>query len=108
MPAAYLDWLVDLFDDAQIPYTPETADYLDRSLRKLVDGAALTEEEVFGRLRHRWLKHGPSGRQLLHALLRDEFYVRRDSPYRPTEGGGYYTNDYKPSVEPPHGGENSR
>ena len=101
MAAAYLDWLVEIFDDAQVPYTPETADYLDASLRKLVKAPTEPEEEVYRRLRERWLKHGLPGRQLLTAFLRDEVYARRDSPLRPTEGGGYYTNAYKMVAEPP-------
>lgn len=94
MPAAYLDWLVDVFEEAQVPVTTETAAWLDLSLRKLVKGEGATEEEVYRRLRQRWLDHGVPGRQLLAGLLRDEVYSRRDSPMRPHEGGGYYTNDY--------------
>ncbi len=101
MAAAYLDWLVEIFDDAQVPYTPETAEYLDLSLRKLVKAPTEPEEEVYRRLRERWLKHGLPGRQLLTAFLRDEVYARRDSPLRPKEGEGYYTNDYKMTAEPP-------
>jgi len=94
MAAAYLDWLEEVFEEAQVDHTPATAAYLDRALRNLVGGASLSEEEVFRRLRERWLKHGIPGRQLLAGLLRDEVYSRRDSPMRPVEGGGYYTADY--------------
>jgi|GEM_PF-1828717 len=93
MSAAYLDWLTDLFDEAQVPYTPETANYLDRSLRRIADAEEDDEETVLRRLRERWLRLGPSGRQLLAALLRHEAYSRRDSPLRPHEGMGYFTND---------------
>lgn len=102
MPAAYLDWLTELFEEAQVPYTPETADYLDLALRKLVKAEKESEEEVFRRLRQRWLNHGMPGRQLLAGLLRDEVFTRRDSPLRPKEGGGYYTNAYVPTAKPPH------
>jgi hypothetical protein len=96
MPASYLEWLADVFEEAQIPYTPETAPYLDVCVRKLVDGASVSEEEVFRRIRERWLRHGPSGRQLLAAFLRDDVFSRRDSPMRPREGEAYYTNAYQP------------
>jgi len=99
--AAYLDWLTEVFEEAQVPYTPETAPYLDVAMRKLVGGEGVSEEEVFRRLRDRWLRHGPSGRQLLAAFVRDEAFSRRDSPMRPKEGGGYYTNAYVPKTVPP-------
>lgn len=95
MPAAYLDWLADVFEEAQVPYDAETAPYLDVVMRRLVDAPHESEEEVFRRIRTRWLRHGQPGRQLLGSFLRDEVFARRDSPMRPTEGGGYYTNDYK-------------
>jgi hypothetical protein len=100
MPA-YLDWLADVFEEAQVPFNAETAPYLDLSMRKLVGGEGLDEEEVFRRIRERWLKHGASGRQLLAAFIRDEAFSRRDSPMRPKEGGGYYTNAYVPKTTPP-------
>jgi hypothetical protein len=100
MPA-YLDWLADVFEEAQVPYTADTAAYLDVCMRKLVDGAGVDEEEVFRRIREKWLRHGPSGRQLLTAFIRDEAFSRRDSPMRPHEGGGYYTNAYVPKTVPP-------
>lgn len=93
MSAAYLDWLTDLFDEAQVPYTPETAEHLDRALRRLADAEEDDEETVWRSLRTRWLRHGPQGRQLLAGLLRHEVFSRRDSPLRPAEGVGYYTND---------------
>jgi hypothetical protein len=102
MPAQYLDWLADIFEEAQVPYTPESAAWLDLSLRKLVNAPAEDEDEVYRRIREKWLRHGPPGRQLLAAFLRDEVFVRRDSPLRPKEGSAYYTNDYKPKAVPPH------
>lgn len=93
MSAAYLDWLTDLFDEAQVPYNPETADYLDKALRRIADAPSAPEEEVWRVLQKRWLRHGPSGRQLLAGLLRHEAFSRRDSPLRPHEGVGYFTND---------------
>lgn len=101
MPAAYLDWLMDVFEEAQVPYAPEHADYLDLCFRKLVKGETLSEEEVYRRIRARWLNQGPPGRQLLASLLRDEVFSRRDSPMRPKEGGGYYTNDYRSKAHLP-------
>jgi hypothetical protein len=92
MPSAYLSWLHDLFDEAQVPFTPETAEALDRALRRIADAETATDEEVYRRLRDRWLRHGPSGRQLLAGLLRGQVYSRRDSPLRPKEGAGYYVN----------------
>ena len=102
MAAAYLDWLTDIFEEAQVPYTAETAPVLDRALRNLVQGSTLPEEEVFRRLRTRWLRQGRPGRQLLASFLRDEVYSRRDSTMRPHEGGGYYTNEYQVTAEIPH------
>ena len=93
MSAAYLEWLTDLFAEAQVPYTPETADFLDLALRHIADAEEDDEETVVRRLRQKWLRHGPEGRQLLAALLRHEAYSRRDSPLRPHEGMGYFTND---------------
>ena len=55
-----------------------------------------SEEVVYRRIREKWLRHGRSGRQLLAAFLRDEAYVRRESPLRPKEGDAYYTNAWKP------------
>lgn len=92
MPATYLDWLTDLFEEAQVPYSPESAAYLDAALRRIADAEGADEETVFRKLRDGWLKNGPSGRQLLASHLRSEVFSRRDSPLRPTEGVGYYTN----------------
>ena len=105
MPAAYLEWLKDVFEEAQVPYGPDTAEYLDKALRNLVNGQDQSEEEVFLRLRNRWLHHGLPGRQLLASFLRDEVFSRRDSPMRPQEGGGYYTNDYVATAIPPRRAE---
>ena len=98
MAASYLDWLTDLFEEAQVPYTPETADYLDLCLRRIarLDTAAADEEAVFRALRDTWLRNGPPGKQLLASLLRSEVYSRRDSPMRPHEGVGYYVNPTEP------------
>ncbi len=93
MPAAYLDWLTDLFDEAQVPYTPDTAEWLDASLRRIADAEGQPEDAVWRTLQKRWLRHGPSGKQLLAALLRQQVYARRDSPLRPQEGQAYFTND---------------
>ena len=93
MAAAYLDWLSDLFQEAQVPNNSETAAWLDASLRRIAGLPDASEEQVHARLREGWLRHGPSGRQLLAALLRHEVYARRDSPFRPKEGVGYYVND---------------
>ncbi len=101
MPA-YLDWLADVFEEAQVTYDATTAPYLDVVMRKLVDGANEDEEVVFRRIRERWLRHGLPGRQLLAAFIRDDVYARRDSPFRPKEGDAYYTNDYVPKHHPPH------
>jgi hypothetical protein len=105
MPAAYLDWLAEIFEDAQVPFhaqlPQEQADYLDVSLRKLVGAENEDEEVVYRRIRERWLKHGLPGRQLLTAFIRDEVYSRRDSPFRPKEGEAYYTNDYVAKEHPP-------
>ena len=94
--ASYLDWLADVFEEAQVPYNTDTATYLDVSMRNIVDASGQPEEEVFRRIRDRWLRHGPSGRQLLAAFIRDEVFSRRDSPLRPKEGEAYYTNAYVP------------
>ena len=95
MSAAYLDWLKDVFEEAQVPYTPETADYLDKAMRKIAGAENADEETVFRKLRTRWLNHGQPGRQLLGGFIRDEVFARRDSPFRPVEGNAYYTADYQ-------------
>jgi|AMFO01.1.fsa_nt_gi hypothetical protein len=92
MPATYLDWLVDLFDEAQVPYNEDTADYLDQALRRIAKAEGASDEEVYRKLRDTWLRHGRSGRQLLASFLRDQVYARRDSPIRPVEGSGHYVN----------------
>jgi len=102
MAAAYLDWLKEVFEEAQVEYTPETAPYLDAALRKIGGAENLDEEAVYRKLRQRWLNHGLPGRQLLAGFIRDEVYSRRDSPLRPTEGGGYYTNAYVTTGKVPH------
>ncbi|MFZ5476197.1 MAG: hypothetical protein ACOZNI_05425 [Myxococcota bacterium] len=102
MAAAYLDWLADVFEEAQVPLNEESAPWLDASMRKLVNGEGASDEEMLRRLRERWLKHGQPGRQLLAAFIRDEAFARRDSPLRPREGGAYYTNSYVQKTTPPH------
>lgn len=101
MAAAYLDWLKEVFEEAQVPFNAETADYLDRALRKIAGAENADEETVYRKLRQRWLNHGVPGRQLLGGLIRDEVFARRDSPLRPVEGGGYYTADYKVTAQLP-------
>jgi hypothetical protein len=95
MAVAYLDWLTELFDEAQVPYTPESAVWLDQSLRRIAAvPAGASEETVYRVLRSRWLNQGQPGRQLLASFLRDEVFSRRDSPMRPVEGEAYYTNEW--------------
>ena len=103
-PPAYLDWLTEVFEEAQVPQDAAAKLYLDTCLRRLVKCERGTEEQVYRLLRDRWLRHGPPGHQLLAGLLRDEVFSRRDSPLRPAEGGAYFTNDYVPSAVLPHVG----
>lgn len=93
---AWLDWLTDLFEEAQVPYNAETAPHLDAALRKIAAcGPNADEEEVYRKLRQRWLSQGRPGWQLLAGHLRDEIFSRRDSPMRPKEGDAYFTNDWE-------------
>lgn len=101
---AYLDWLAEVFEEAQVPSDPTSLLYLDTALRRISKTEGGSEEQVYRALRERWLKHGAPGRQLLAGLLRDEVFSRRDSPLRPVEGQGYYTNDYQPTTTLPHVG----
>lgn len=95
MAARYLDWLTDLFAEAQVPYTAENAAWLDVSLRRIAGCApTASEDEVYRTLRTRWLNQGLPGRQLLASFLRDEVFSRRDSPMRPKEGAAYFTNEW--------------
>lgn len=94
--ARYLDWLDPLFEEAQVSRAPEHDAWLDRSLRSIAGLPDATEEQVYRKLRARWLDHGRPGWQLLAGLLRDEVYSRRDSPMRPKEGSGYFTNEWRP------------
>ncbi len=95
MAARYLDWLTDLFEEAQVPYTAASADWLDQALRRIAaTPAGASQEDVYHALRKRWLNHGQPGRQLLASFLRDEVFARRDSPLRPVEGEGYFTNEW--------------
>jgi hypothetical protein len=93
--ADYLDWLTDVFDEAQVPYNDETADQLDRALHTIagVSYPQESEDEVLRVLRERYLVLGPPGRQLLAAYLRSAFFSDRDSPARPGPGVGYFTNE---------------
>ena len=95
MAAEYLDWLVEIFEEAQVPYNAETADTLDRALHHIagVDYPQSRDDEVLQALRARFLVLGPPGRQLLAAYLRSAVFSDRDSQMRPTPGQGYYTND---------------
>jgi hypothetical protein len=92
MSTAYLDWLEDLFEEAQVPLRDDTRDYLDQCLRRIAEAEEDDPEVVYRTLKQRWLRHGPPGRQLLAALLRGQVFSRRDSPMRPTEGDGHYVN----------------
>ena len=92
MSAAYLNWLEDLFEEAQVPLRADNRDYLDACLRRIAEAEGDDEETVYRTLQRRWLRHGPPGRQLLASLLRGQVFSRRDSPMRPTEGVGYYVN----------------
>ena len=95
MAARYLDWLTELFAEAQVPVTAENADWIDASLRRIAGVAAgASEDEVYRVLRARWLNQGVPGRQLLASFLRDEVFSRRDSPMRPKEGAAYFTNEW--------------
>ena len=92
MNTAYLDWLEDLFEEAQVPLREDTREYLDQCLRRIAEAENDDPELVYRTLQRRWLRHGDSGRQLLASLLRSQVFSRRDSPMRPTEGVGYYVN----------------
>lgn len=95
MAAQYLDWLTELFDEAQVPVTADNAAFLDQCLRRIAGTpAGASEETVYHALRTRWLNHGVPGRQLLGSFLRDEVFVRGGSPMRPKEGDGYFTNEW--------------
>jgi hypothetical protein len=88
----YLDWLTDLFEEAQVPYDATTSPWLDQALRRIAKAEKDDEETVYRKLEKRWLRNGKAGWQLLAGLLRHEVYARRDSPIRPQEGLGHYTN----------------
>lgn len=93
MAARYLDWLTELFNEAQVPYDAGNAEFLDQCLRRIAaTPPGASEETVYRTLRQRWLNQGLPGRQLLGSFLRDEVFSRRDSPMRPKEGDGYFTN----------------
>ena len=91
MSTAYLDWLRDLLEEAQVPLDDASRPAIDAALRRLAGlDADAPGERVLAELRRRWLRHGASGRKLLAGLIRGEVYARRDSALRPREGGGYY------------------
>ncbi|MCB9794176.1 MAG: hypothetical protein H6741_15785 [Alphaproteobacteria bacterium] len=94
MAAEYLDWLTEIFEEAQVPYNAQTADYLDRVLHEIagVSYPQKSDDQVFRVLRERFLKIGPPGRQLLAGFIRDAAYARRDSALRPREGGAHFDN----------------
>ena len=92
MSTAYLEWIDDLLEEAQVPLGPETAGYIDTCLREIAGVGNADAEAVYRALHQGWLRHGESGRQLLAALLRGQVFSRRDSPLRPQEGVGYYVN----------------
>ncbi len=95
MAARYLDWLTDLFAEAQVSVTAENAGWIDTSLRRISGVAAgASEDTVYRALKSRWLDQGLPGRQMLASFLRDEVFSRRDSPMRPKEGDAYFTNEW--------------
>ena len=95
----YLDWLTQLFDEAQVPYDAQTAPWIDQALRRIADAEGADEETVYRKLEKRWLKQGRAGWQLLAGLLRHEVYARKDSPLRPKEGLGHYVNPPPPEAQ---------
>tara|TARA_B110000037_G_C16910934_1_gene420262 strand:- start:52 stop:354 length:303 start_codon:yes stop_codon:yes gene_type:complete len=91
----YLDWLSEFFDEAEVPFTDETAPAIDIALHRIA-GFSFPQDDrnvVLSELRTSFLRLGPTGRQLLGAHLRDELFARRDGALRPKQGGGYYTNE---------------
>jgi len=93
MSLSYLKWLDDLFEEAQVTYNEDQAPYIDQVIRRIADaGPDVPGEQILQILQRKWLKQGYSGRQLLASLLRNEVFSRRDSPLRPKEGVGYFTN----------------
>lgn len=94
MAAEYLDWLADVFEEAQVPYDASTADYLDHVMHQIAGVAypQKRDDEVMSALKERFLRVGPPGRQLLAAYIRDAVFARRDSPFRPKEGDAHFDN----------------
>ena len=95
MSADYLAWFEEIFEEAQVPLSAETSDWLDRAMHRIA-GLSHPQEDpnaVLEVLRDRFLRLGPPGRQLLAAHLRDEAFSRRDSPMRPSQGDAYYDNE---------------
>ena len=94
MASAYLEWLSDVFEEAQVPTGADAMPYLDQVVRRIVQAdSTTTDEQILQALRKNWLRHGRSGTQLLAGLIRGEDFSRRGSPLRPTEGVGYYTHE---------------
>ncbi|MCB9759338.1 MAG: hypothetical protein H6739_05820 [Alphaproteobacteria bacterium] len=95
MASEYLDWLADIFEEAQVRYDDSTAEYLDRAMHAIagVDYPQTEDDAVFRVLKERYLRLGPPGRQLLAAYIRDRVYADRSSPFRPKEGTGHFTNE---------------
>jgi hypothetical protein len=91
----YMEWLRDFFEEAEVPFTEETAPAIDIALHRIA-GLEFPQEDrnvLLTSLRGSFLRLGPNGRQLLAAHLRDELFARRDGALRPKQGGGYYTNE---------------
>jgi hypothetical protein len=95
MAADYLAWFEDLFEEAQVPLTPDNEEWLDRAVHRIA-GLSHPQEDpnrVLEVIRERFLRLGPPGRQLFAAHLRDEAFARRDSPMRPIQGDAYFDNE---------------
>ena len=91
----YLEWLSEFFEEAEVPFNDETSEAIDVALHRIA-GLSFPQEDrnvLLTELRNSFLRHGPNGRQLLAAHLRDELFARRDGALRPKQGVGYYTND---------------
>jgi len=95
MSLDYLGWFDEIFEEAQVPLSPDTEQWLDRAMHRIagLEHPQQDPDEVLNLLRERFLKLGPPGRQLLAAHIRDEAFARRDSPMRPEQGSAYYDNE---------------
>ena len=94
MSLGYLNWLDEIFEEAQVPHNDETAEAIDRALHRIAKVAQGegSDSEVLAYLKTNFLRQGHSGRGLLAAHLRDELFSKRDGELRPSQGVGYYTN----------------